>query len=152
MSSLAPGDEPSGPFVPLDPESQLGYLLVRGADQVNRPWHAALREHGINPRQFSVLATLAHDPGISQAELARRVLITPQSMSESLAGLVATGLIARGVMEPGRPARLELTDAGRELLAKAYPVVETFNRTGFAALTAAERAELARILRKLLSE
>ncbi|MFC4496297.1 MarR family winged helix-turn-helix transcriptional regulator [Streptomyces ovatisporus] len=140
----------SQPFVPLDPDSQLGYLLVRCADQLSRPWHEALRAQGINPRQFSTLATLAHDPGISQGELARRVMITPQSMSESLSRLIETGLVSRSDAGPGRAVQLELTDAGRELLNRAYPVVEELNRECFSALTEAEHTELARVLRKLI--
>jgi len=138
------------PFVPLDPDEQLGYLLVRAADQASRRWHAALRAHGVNPRQFSVLAMLARDPGLSQAELARRVLVTPQSMSESLAGLVRAGLIAREPPEPGLPAQVSLTEAGRDLLAAAYPVIGSVDRATFAALTGRERDDLRRLLRKLI--
>jgi DNA-binding MarR family transcriptional regulator len=137
-------------FVALDPEGQLGYQLVRVADLVARPWSAALRKHGINPRQFSILAVLAHDPALSQGELARRVLITPQSMSESLQGLLQAGLIARSDVAPGHAARVSLTSAGRRLLAKAYPIVEASNRESFAALTVAERKQLSRIFGKLL--
>jgi DNA-binding MarR family transcriptional regulator len=133
----------------MDPDAQLGYLLVVCAEQLSRAWHQALRQAGINPRQFSMLAVLAHEPGISQAALARRVLITPQSVSESLNRLIDTGLVARGVAEPGRPAQLELTDAGQAVLAGAYPAVETFNRDSFSVLTEAERATMARLLRKL---
>lgn len=136
-------------FVPLDPDAQLGYLLVVSADRMSRAWHAAMRAHGINPRQFSMLASIAHDPGLSQAELARRVLITPQSLSESIARLIEADLIARTEAAPGRAAKLALTDEGRTLLAEAYPVVEAVNRDSFTALAPAERAELARLLRKL---
>jgi DNA-binding MarR family transcriptional regulator len=137
-------------FRPLDPEAQLGYQLVRVADQVSRRWHAVLREHGINPRQFSVLALLAHDPGLSQAELARRVMITPQSMSESLAGLLAERLISREEAARGHAARVQLTAAGRKLLARAYPLVEACDRESFEPLAAAERAALARAFNRLL--
>ncbi|RZU53120.1 DNA-binding MarR family transcriptional regulator [Krasilnikovia cinnamomea] len=136
-------------FVPMDPDTQLGYLLVRCGDQQARAWQEALRAHGVNPRQFSMLASLAHDPGISQAELARRVMVTPQSMSESLTRLIDDGLIARGSTEPGRPARLGLTEAGRRALERAYPVVSAHQEQAFAALTADEKAELARVLGKL---
>lgn len=138
------------PFVPLDPESQLGYLLVRSAEQVARCWNADLRAHGINPRQFSMLACLAQSPGISQGELARRVMLTPQSLGESLAGLVHEGWIARTEAARGRAAQLRLSAKGRALLKQAYPVVRASNRAGFAALTRAECAVLARILHKLI--
>ena len=137
-------------FVAMNPDAQLGYVLVRCAEHMARAWHEALREHGVNPRQFSMLASLAHDPGISQAELARRVMVTPQSMSESLTRLIDAGLIDRGNVEPGRPAQLELTTAGRSVLLRAYPVVSAHQDEAFAALTTAERAELARILGKLM--
>lgn len=138
-------------FVPLDPEAQLGYLLVVCADQMSRAWHDALRSAAINPRQFSMLAVLARDPGISQAELARRVMITPQSVSESINRLITADLVTRGIAEPGRPAQLLLTDAGRALLRHAYPVVEDFNRTSFSALTVRERKDLTRLLQTLIT-
>jgi DNA-binding MarR family transcriptional regulator len=137
-------------FVPMDPDAQLGYLLVVAADQMSRSWHGALRAQGINPRQFSMLASLAHDPGISQAELARRVMITPQSLSESVNRLIGADLIVRGNTEPGKAAKLVLTDEGRKLLTRAYPIVEAFNRDSLAALTGTDRTDLARLLRKLI--
>jgi DNA-binding MarR family transcriptional regulator len=138
------------PFTPLDPDAQLGYLVARVADQVAKPWSASLRAHGINPRQFSILALLAHDSTLSQGELARRVLITPQSMSESLASLEREGFIARGQPAPGRAMSLQLSAKGRKLLTLANPLVEDSNRESFAALTPKERATLARLLHKLL--
>jgi DNA-binding MarR family transcriptional regulator len=139
----------TAPLAPMDPEAQLGYLLVVCADQMSRAWHEALRHAGINPRQFSMLAAIAYDPGISQAKLARQVLITPQSVSESLNRLISADLVTRGTTEPGKPARLVLTDAGHALLADAYPIVEAFNRDRFSALTDRERSLMARLLRKL---
>ncbi|GIJ52348.1 hypothetical protein Val02_92340 [Virgisporangium aliadipatigenens] len=137
-------------FEPLDPHAQLGYLLVVCAERMSRDWHAALRSAGINPRQFSMLAVIARDPGISQAELARQVLITAQSVSESLARLVAAGLVDRSEATPGKAARLLLTAAGRNALESAYPVVTAFNDDRFAVLTTRERETLTRALRKLM--
>jgi DNA-binding MarR family transcriptional regulator len=138
------------PFEPLDPDAQLGFLVVRVADRMSRSWHAALRAHGINPRQFSVLGLLAGDPDLSQAELGRRVLVTPQSMSESVAGLVRAGLVERDEARSGQATRLRLTETGRELLRRAYPVVAATEQDGFGALSAAERDDLRRLLHKLL--
>jgi DNA-binding MarR family transcriptional regulator len=135
----------------LDPEEQLGYVLVRAAEQVSRPWLAAMRRHGINPRQFSVLALLVREPALSQGELARRVMVTPQSMSELIAALAEAELLQRGVAEPGRASDLRVTSKGKALLKKAYPVVEETQRDAFAALTAKEREQLGGLLRKLLA-
>ena len=70
---MAPSAEQ--PFVPLDPDAQLGYLVVRVADRMSRSWYAALRAHGINPRQFSVLEYLLRNKNrvVSRVDLAINV-------------------------------------------------------------------------------
>lgn len=137
-------------FTPLAPAAQIGYLLVRTAELVSRPWLLGLQEHGINPRQFSVLAIIAGEPGLSQAELARRAAITPQSMAELLVRIEAQDLVRRELASPGRPARVELTDAGRRTLSEAYPIVLRLQDQTLQALDHTERNELHRLLTKLI--
>lgn len=137
---------PMDPATPMDPDAQLGYLIARAGDLVSRRWFEELSARGINPRQFSVLSILVREPGISQAGLARRALITPQSMSELLPRLVAAGLIERGSTAPGRSASLVVADAGRALLARAYPIVSRLDGDAFGAMPAADRRELTRLL------
>ncbi len=135
------------------PEQQLGYLLVRVSDRVRKQWESRLRGRSINPRQFSALAWLDADPGINANELARRLMVTPQSMSESLAALVDAGLVARAEEpQPGRSIALELTPKGRQLLASAYPLVVASNEESFAALSEREREVLTKLLRKLYDD
>jgi DNA-binding MarR family transcriptional regulator len=135
----------------LDPEQQLGYLMVRVADRISKTWHAALRRHAINPRQFSTLALLVRDPTLSQAELARRVLVTPQSMSDSLANLIDAGLLERGAFQAGRAAQLEVSAQGKALLRKAYPIVAEADRVSFAPLSDKEQTLLSQLLTKQLN-
>lgn len=137
-------------FVSMDPDRQLGYLLARAASRAQKTWAIALNEHGINPRQFSMLALLASDPGLSQAELGRRVMITPQSASESLAALAAQGLIARERAEPGKASQVEVTATGKAVLRRAYPIVERVTLEVFGSLSRREQSKLAELLRKLL--
>jgi DNA-binding MarR family transcriptional regulator len=137
-------------FEALDPDRQLGYLLALAAGQAERQWASALRAHGINPKQFAMLALLARDAEVSQAELARRVMITPQSVSESLGTLVKQGLIARAPGELGRASELQVTSPGRALLRRAYPLVEHSQREIFSALSVREQATLGELLRKML--
>lgn len=137
-------------FEALDPDRQLGYLLALAAGQAERQWASALRAHGINPKQFAMLALLARDAEVSQGELARRVMITPQSVSESLGTLVNQGLISRAAGELGLPSQLQVTNAGRALLRRAYPLVEDSQREIFSALSAREQVVLGELLRKML--
>jgi DNA-binding MarR family transcriptional regulator len=109
--------------------------------------------HDVNPRQFSVLSLLEDDPGLSSAQLARLMLVTPQSMSESLALLLDAGLVERRAEpSPGRSVALDLTAAGRGLLKRAYPLVFAADAESFRALTENEKVQLGRLLRKLLGE
>lgn len=137
-------------FEALDPDRQLGYLLALAAGQAERQWASALRAHGINPKQFAMLALLVRDAEVSQAELARRVMITPQSVSESLRTLIQQGLISRAPNQLGQPSQLRVTSAGRAMLRRAYPLVEHSQRESFSALSAREQATLTELLRKML--
>src|SRR3954471_6322895 len=134
----------------LDPDAQLGYLLVRAAHEVSRSWLAAVRRHGINPTQFGTLAILAREPASSQGELARRVMVTPQSMSDSIGALVSAGLLVRHAVERGRTARLEVTAEGQAVLRRAYPVVEAANDACFTMLSSSQRRHLMDLLDRLL--
>ena len=135
------------------PEQQLGYLFVRLADRVRKQWEARLRGRSINPRQFSVLAWLDARPGLNANELARRVMVTPQSMSESLLALVDAGLVARAeAPKPGKSIALGLTSKGKQILASAYPLVAESNEESFAVLSPSERKTLAKLLWKLYDE
>jgi DNA-binding MarR family transcriptional regulator len=62
--------------------------------------------------------------GLSQADLARAVGVRPQSMTALVTGLTTRALVVRRA-DPGRGrhSRLALTDAGRALLADAWPLV-----------------------------
>lgn len=135
----------------MRPESQLGYQLVRAAEVVSRPWLEGLRAFGINPRQFSVLALIAATPELSQAELARRAAITPQSMGELLARLESSGVVARPALHRGKAGSVQITDEGRALLARAYPEVERLGASSVAALGPEQQRTLAELLDILIT-
>lgn len=136
----------------MSPEEQVGYLLVRIGHVLGQRWSRDLASFGLSARQHGVLGVLAADPGISAGAIARKVMITPQSMGELLAGLEERGLVLR---QPpagrGHPARLELTDAARALLAEVEPVVEAGNSPSALGLGEAEVHELRELLTKVLA-
>jgi DNA-binding MarR family transcriptional regulator len=138
-------------FDPLNPDEQLGYLIVRAAEVVSRPWLRGLREHGINPRQFNVLSILASTTNLSQADLARRTNITPQSMGELLSVLERSELISRGGQIRGVAASIVVTDKARTVLSAAYPIVRRLQEESLTALDTRERELLATLLRRLIA-
>lgn len=124
----------------------LGRLLEAGAGE-------RLREAGINYTDLDVLATLRRSGApyrLTPTALRKSVLLTSGAMTACLNRLEARGLIARSADDGDRRSlAAELTAQGRRLIDKA--IVARFDQAeeAVAGLTAAERAELAKLLRKL---
>lgn len=109
----------------------------------------ALAEHGLSLPEYTALSVLAARGGLSNAQLARRSLITPQAANEVLARLEERRLVRRSD-EPvhGRVRPAALTAAGRRLLARADAAADSVEREMLAGLTGVER----KALRKALAE
>lgn len=102
----------------------MGWSLIRAAHRVERDLTALLAEVGLSPVQFGVLATLATTPPRTQAELARTVLVRPQSMAGVVTTMVVRDLLARtGPGGRGVATPLTITERGRALLGLAWPRV-----------------------------
>ncbi|MFZ8278330.1 MarR family winged helix-turn-helix transcriptional regulator, partial [Staphylococcus aureus] len=74
----------------------------------------ALSDLGVTPPQFSVLTMLGAYPGLSNADLARLSLLTPQTVSVIVANLKKAGAIeSRPHQVHGRIQELTMTQAGK---------------------------------------
>jgi DNA-binding MarR family transcriptional regulator len=72
---------------------------------------------GLSVPEYTALSILAAVPGLSNAQLARRSLITPPAMLEVLASLERRGLVERHAdPQHGRIRRAELTAEGTRTL------------------------------------
>jgi DNA-binding MarR family transcriptional regulator len=98
-------------------EPRLSYVIGRLDRVLRRRLSAAVEPAGLTLPAYTALSVLRAQDGLSNARLARRSLVTPQSMSEVVSLLVDQGY-ARRRAEPGhgRVIRIELTDAGRRVL------------------------------------
>jgi DNA-binding MarR family transcriptional regulator len=102
----------------------VGYVLKRAATSLRTAMDAALRPLDLTVPQYSCLEVLSQQPGLSNAELARAVFVTRQSMNLVLRGLQDRGLITRPTTAPhGRALPSELTPEGRRLLKTASTAV-----------------------------
>src|SRR5882757_11100931 len=72
-----------------------GYLLKRAQAALHAGMAGALREHGATLAQYAVLAALDEEPGLSNAGLARRAFVTPQTMNQVLRELEQKGWVTR---------------------------------------------------------
>jgi DNA-binding MarR family transcriptional regulator len=137
----------SEPVLPL-------WEIVQTYHPVARRFHAVFGALGLTPTQFGVLAVLRDEEdaahGSTQAELARQVLVRPQSVGELVSSLVARGFVEReGPGGRGRATGLRLTDAGRHALDEARPRVHAANDPEAVGLSQGEAATLAALLRRV---
>ena len=80
---------------------------------------AALDECGLTSRQYRMLVAIAHGP-ISSAELAKRIGVTPPSVTSMVQGLVSRGAVSRTAsVEDQRRTWLNVTPEGVQLLEEA---------------------------------
>jgi len=80
---------------------------------------AALDECGLTSRQYRMLVAIAHGP-ISSAELAKRIGVTPPSVTSMVQGLVTRGAVSRTASsEDQRRTWLNVTSEGVQLLEQA---------------------------------
>lgn len=135
--------------MPLWELIQTSWVVARGFTEV-------FAEAGLSPGQFGALQCLAEQDGLTQAELARQLMMRPQSVGEVVGSLLQRGLVRRdGPSGRGRRAGLTLTDQGRDTLRQAWPGVRAFNAPDTLGLTIEETATLVRLLqvvRRALTE
>lgn len=107
-----------------DPYATIGFALKQAQQALRTRLDGGLREMGLTTPQYAVLAFLEVEPGASNAALARRAFVTPQTMQAILVGLERSGLIARTPHpEHGRVQTTELTALGRSTLEAASGIV-----------------------------
>ncbi|MFC3449269.1 MarR family winged helix-turn-helix transcriptional regulator [Amycolatopsis speibonae] len=128
----------------VGPLSQsVGYLLKRAATALRVAMDAALRPLDLTVPQYSCLEVLAQRPGLSNAELARAVFVTRQSMNLVLRGLQDRGLVTRPTTAPqGRALPSTLTPAGRALLHAASGLVRAVEKRMLEPFPAADQDRL----------
>lgn len=101
----------------------------------------ALAEHGLSVAQYASLMIIDKQPGLTVADVARRMSTARQSANEMLGGLERVGLIERQAHPHDRRAQqISLTDAGRARLAAAEPAVTAVDDALSAGFSAAELA------------
>lgn len=128
--------------------------LGRVRAYVDRELDEVFARYGLTRQSWDVLACLRRvgEPyRLTPSEINQAVMRTSGAITHTLHGLEYAGLVARVPHpEDGRSIPVQLTDAGRELLARAGPEHLANERRMLAPLTADEQATLAGLLRKLL--
>ncbi len=128
-------------------EDRVGYLLKEAQHALRTAMDRALRERGLTTPQYAVLSALDNQPGLSNAELARRAFVTPQTMNAIVVLLERAGLVERRPhARHGRVLTTVLTPVGADLVLSSHEAVGRVEEQMLAPLSDAERAQLARLL------
>ncbi len=93
-------------------EPRISYVIARLERAVRSAINERVSPYGLTTLQYTTLSVLGRRGGLSNAQLARRSYMTPQSMSEVIEALERKGLIVRDQHPNHRrvyPARLTAT-------------------------------------------
>jgi DNA-binding MarR family transcriptional regulator len=128
-------------------QGYLGYLLRQASVAARTRMERGLSEEDVTPPQFAVLTMVRAYPGLSNADLARLSLLTPQTVSVIVGNLKRSGWLASYPHAVhGRIQQLEITKAGRDLLARCRPHIQRIEKRLTAGLSASDE----RIIRRWL--
>ena len=72
---------------PHQPEPRVSYVVARLERALRVEINERIKPHGLTTLQYTTLSILARGGELSNAQLARRAYMTPQSMSEVLEAL-----------------------------------------------------------------
>lgn len=119
------------------------YLLKRIEALSRAQLDDKLRVLGLSAGQYTTLSLLGRNDGLSSADLARRAMISPQSMFEVISALEKKGLIIREANDQNRRILfITMTPSGQDLLDRAQKLVDLIEDSMFAAIDPSSYASL----------
>jgi DNA-binding MarR family transcriptional regulator len=105
---------------------------------------------GLRRVEFTILALVQGNPGVSARQLARALAVTPPNVAIWLDRLESRGLVTRErSTSDARVQHVQLTRAGTTLVTRTVQTLLEGEQAALAALSAAERAMLVELLHKV---
>lgn len=133
-----------------DIEKSVGFLLAKAYQKGFAYFREPLQKYNITPPQFSVLAFLWKQDGLSQTELSEKSQIDRTTMVGLIDRLADEGLLERKQVENDRRAyRICLTEKGRSLEQELCLLASEVTSRLTKPLTSKEISELARLLDRI---
>jgi len=114
---------------PLRPaRHNVGFLLHYADRAFTKALAEELKSHDATISRWSVLRVLSEEEGISQVELADRMLVEKANLTTVLEAMVAEGLLVRPRdTQDKRKSKLFLTARARDMKKALVPVVKSVN-------------------------
>jgi DNA-binding MarR family transcriptional regulator len=134
-----------------EPLRHLGHLLRRAQQMHLAAWQRDV-SRDVTSVQYAVLTVLERMPGASQATLGAELDLDRSTIADLVARMTRRGLVERA-LDPSDRRRnvLRLTAQGRERVTELRPRVDALEAVMAADLSSADRRELRRMLRSMLS-
>ena len=112
-----PGTESSLAVAATSRSPHISYVIARLERALRKEIGRLVGPRGLSVAQYTTLSILRSRSGLSNAQLARRLWVTPQSMNEVISALERAGLIERVPDAANRRIlRTALTPTGRATL------------------------------------
>ena len=109
-----------------------------------------IRDLGLTPPQFDVIATLGNTPGMSMGEIAQKTLVTKGTLTGIIDRLEKKGLVTREVPPDNRRSfTIVLTPAGEKTFKKVFPAHIAYLKERFEQLSPEELKQAHQALEKL---
>lgn len=136
-------------MVDAEASGRIVWALRRAYHAVETNKEARLKDVGVTGAHYAVLINLASAPGLTGAEVARRLRVTPQNIAALVAKLEDRGWVVRREHDRHAHVReLHLTDAGRRVLDQADQQVTRLERS-LRDLLGADAATLQQLLERV---
>ena len=127
------------------------HLLLVAFSRSNRAMLTRTRALGLLPGQPKVLEQLHDHEGCTQQDIARACAMDKSTVTSVVSRMVDAGLVERcSRKDDRRVSSLYLTDAGRSAADEVMAIGAKVDATAAHALTEEERAELVRLLSRVI--
>ncbi len=131
-------------------EGLIGYNARRAALSAIALFLERMAVYGLKPVDFSVLSLIAHNPGITSAQLCASLGLLPPNLVGMVAGLEKRNVIVRRPHpRDGRALGLHLTPSGQNMMAQAEATAQALEAEVAARMSPAEARTLIRLLKKV---
>ncbi len=135
---------------PYDFEESIGYWLTIVTQAYHRALNERLAPYGITYRQSHVIGWLMLEGELTQAELARRMMIEPPTLVRILDRMESLGWISRQDCPADRRRKLiRLADSAEPAWGKIVSCAKQVRQAAGKGLTADEQYALKDLLRKV---
>lgn len=133
-------------------DERLGLVIKRAERTLMRAKSHALAPFDLTVPQYAALLTVSEEAGVTAAELARRCLVTPQTMTTVLKNISGKGLVERRPHPTiGHVQQTFLTSEGRRLLRKADAAAVLVEECLVQSMSNAEQDRLSALLELSIS-